>query len=64
MSHFKMVNYHFDPVFLESQQQIYSTPMEQQSAYIIYIYIVFLKDTDVELTAVSTPYKMNPPTPK
>ena len=49
MSHFKMVNYHFDPVFVDFLQ---------------YKYIFNVKETDVELTAVSTPYKMNPPTPK
>ena len=49
MSHFKMVNYHFDPVFVD---------------FLHFKYICNVKETDVELTAVSTPYKMNPPTPK
>ena len=50
MSHFKMVNYHFDPV----------------SAHYAFPELIpdIFKEKDVELTAMSTPYKMNPPTPK
>ena len=50
MSHFKMVNYHFDPV-----------SAHYASAELIF---ALFKEKDVELTAMSTPYKMNPPTPK
>ena len=45
-----MVNYHFDPV-----------SVDHASAMLIFD---LFKEKDVELTAMSTPYKMNPPTPK